>query len=246
MAAPPKPKAVESSATPVPVATISFEEDLKKTLALRENLKKANHFEVLGVDKKAEGGVIKAAYFKLARSFHPDMVNKDAPPELARAKADVFAMVGEANRILSDAKLRKEYELELEAGTSEKIDLQAILKGEECFRKGVINVKARKWPEALKLLDEAIAANADEPEFYAWRGYARFFTIADKKEASAASVPEIDKCLAKNPRVAAAYYFKGFIAKSLGDMNAAKNNFKKCVELDANHIDAQRELRMMK
>ncbi len=238
-----KPR-VESSPTPTP--TVNFDEELKKAVALRDQFKKSTHFEVLGLDKNADAGAVKAAYFKLARTYHPDMVAKEAPAELARVKADIFAIVGDANRVLSDAKLRKDYLLELEMGGADKLDMQAIMRGEELFRKGSINVKARKFAEGLKLIDEAIAANADEPEFYAWRGFARFFTIADKKAAGAAALPDIEKCLQKNPRVAAAWYFKGVVQKGLGDNSGAKTSFKKCVELDANHIDAQRELRMMK
>ena len=47
-------------------------------------------------------------------------------------------------------------------------------------------------------------------------------------------------------RMAAAYYFLGFVAKANGDLKVAKVNFQKCVQLDAKHIDAQRELRAMK
>ena len=46
--------------------------------------------------------------------------------------------------------------------------------------------------------------------------------------------------------MAATYYFLGFVAKTNGDDKAALTHFKKCVSLDPKHIDAQREVRMMK
>jgi lipoprotein NlpI len=49
-----------------------------------------------------------------------------------------------------------------------------------------------------------------------------------------------------NPAAAAVHYFLGFLAKSKGDQARAKAAFKKCVELDPRHIDAQRELRTTK
>ncbi len=212
---------------------------------LAEDLKKKTHFEVLGVDRTADAAAIKAAYFKLARSYHPDTIPADAPAGVAKAKADIFARIGDAHRVLADNFLRQEYQAELDAGgTGEKVDVAKILAGEELFQRGMILVKARKFPDAVKTLDEAIAANPTEPEYYAWRGYARFFGFADKKAAQGEVLKEIDKCIRENPRVAAAYYFKGFILKTNGDLKSARACFKDCVDRDPGHIDAQRELRM--
>ena len=57
---------------------------------------------------------------------------------------------------------------------------------------------------------------------------------------------DLNLCIAKNPNVAAVYYFMGFIAKANGDEKTALINFKKCVVLDPKHIDAQREVRILK
>jgi DnaJ-domain-containing protein 1 len=228
-------------------STVSPSVELKQLLDVLEAMKKQNHFEVLGLDRKSEPGVVKPAYFKLARSYHPDTVAPGSPEAVAAAKADIFARIGEAYRVLSDAALRAEYVADLDAGgTGEKVDIAMILAGEEFFQKGQLLVKARKFVDALKFLDDAIAANGDEPEYYAWRGWARFFGYSDKKKGQLEVLPDIERCIKANPRAAAAHYFKGFILKTNGDTNGAKACFKKCVESDPNHIDAQRELRMMK
>lgn len=210
-------------------------------------MKQQSFFEVLGLAKDADVNAVKVAYLKAARSYHPDTVPPGAPPELARVKADIFALIGEANRTLSDAKLREEYVAELAAGgTGSKVDVEKLFRAEERFQKGQILVKARKYADAVKMLDDAIIDNAEEPEFYAWRGYARFLGASDQKQVLPAVMRDLQHCTTKNPAVAAAWYFLGFVAKANGDLKAAKQHFQQTVKLDPKHIDAARELRTMK
>ncbi|MGV3621917.1 MAG: J domain-containing protein [Archangium sp.] len=236
------PRSSGSGLAPMPAP-----EDLKGLQALLETMKKQTFFEVLGIKKDGDASQVKMAYLKAARSFHPDTVPPDAPPEVAKAKADIFALISEANRTLSDPVLREDYTAELAAGGSgNKVDIEKILRAEDSFQKGTIMVKARKYPEALKMLESAIADNPDEGEFYAWRGYAKFLISTDRKAATPEVLRDINLCVSKNPNVANAYYFLGFVAKLNGDHKTALANFKKCVALDPKHIDASRELRTMK
>lgn len=221
--------------------------EIKVLVELAETMKKQTHFEALGVSKETDPAAVKTAYLKAARIYHPDTIPQGAPAAFAKAKGDIFARITEANRTLGDAKARAEYVAELAAGgTGEKVDITGIFAAEEHFQKGCILVKARKFADALKMLDDAIAANAEEGEYYAWRGYARFFLNPDKKIGHAEALKDIQACLKKNPNVASAHFFQGNMAKLLGDPATAKTHFQKCVQLDPKHIDAQRELRSMK
>jgi DnaJ-domain-containing protein 1 len=224
-----------------------YDTEIRQLQELFKTMKSQSHFEVFGLTPKADPGAIKVAYFKLAKVYHPDTVPPGAPEALAKAKAEIFARIGEANRTLVDDKMRAEYIAELEAGgTGEQVDVAQILAAEEMFQKGQILVKARKFPEAVKMLDEAIKANPEEGEFYSYRGYAKFFLSPDRKATYAEAMKDIAICLKKNPRCASVHYFQGMMSKLLGDNFGAKKHFEQTVRLDANHIDAQRELRMMK
>jgi tetratricopeptide (TPR) repeat protein len=234
----------KSSATSA--SAVSRVDDVKVLGEILQKMKSQNHFEVLEVPRSVDGATLKAAYLKLARQFHPDTVLPGTPESVAVAKASIFARIGDAHRTLGDVKLRGEYEAELNSGgTGEKIDVSKIFEAEEHFQKGVILVKARRFADGLKFLDSAIAANGEEPEYFAWRGFAKFFLSIDKKAAQKEVLADIDKCLNRNPRIAPAWYFKGFVSKAIGDLNQAKACFRKCVELDGNHIDANRELRAL-
>lgn len=64
---------------------------------------KRDYYEVLGVDKNADGAAIKKAYRKLAKKYHPDA----NPGEEAAAK---FKEASEAYAVLSDPEKRKQYD----------------------------------------------------------------------------------------------------------------------------------------
>jgi curved DNA-binding protein CbpA len=60
-----------------------------------------NHYDVLGIDRKANSSAIRTAFFQLARTWHPDRL----PADLADLKPVVtkaFAAMGEAHQTLSD------------------------------------------------------------------------------------------------------------------------------------------------
>jgi tetratricopeptide (TPR) repeat protein len=241
----PAPAAAPTAAAAPAAPSLSPEAELAELRARGEALKKQNHFEVLELTDKADAGAVKAAYFKLAKRFHPDTVAPNAPPELGKLKADIFAAIGEAYRTLGDDKSRAEYIENLKTGGGEQVDIAQILLAEETFQKACILVKARKFADAVKMLDEAIKGNPEEPEFFAWRGYAKFFSAPTPDKAPPDALKDIEHAIKKNERCAPAHFFLGQIAKRTGKTADAQKHFKKTVELQPDHIDAQRELRLL-
>lgn len=244
-AAPAAPRSAAPVAPAAAAAPANFEEELKELRAKAEEMKKQTLFEVLGLPQNTDAGAVKIAYFKMAKLYHPDTVQQNAPPEIGKLKADIFAKVGDAYRRLTDDKSRAEYIEELKSGgDGEGVDVQQILMAEELFQKGSIMVKAKKFADAVKMLDDAIKANPDEGEFYAWRGFAKFFATADKKVGKGEADKDLQLAIKKNDRCAQAYYFIGQIAKLSGDNATAFKNFQKTIELRPDHVDALREVRM--
>ncbi|RYZ36272.1 MAG: tetratricopeptide repeat protein [Myxococcaceae bacterium] len=234
------PAAAPAASTATPGA-----DELPTLRTLAAALKEQNHFQRLGLTEQTDGGAVKVAYFRMAKLYHPDTLPPGAPPELEKLKAEVFAYIGDAYRTLTDDKSRAAYLEELKSGGGgDGVNIQSILQAEELFQKSCILVKARKYPEAVKMLNEAIALNAEEPEFFVWRAYARFLASPDKKAAQPEAFRDIQAAIKKNERMAPAHYFLGVIAKLSGDVAGSLKHFKRTVELQPDHIDAMREVRM--
>jgi len=68
-----------------------------------------NYYLILGVHPNADLGRIKKAYRQRAKQHHPDVAEKDQ-------SSDKFIEVQEAYRVLSDAKRRRQYDRETNAG----------------------------------------------------------------------------------------------------------------------------------
>ena len=238
------PPRIAPMTQPAPPPSPGFAAELRALQARLERIRTQNHFQVLGIPETADSAAVKAAYFKLAKLFHPDTVPQEAPPQLAKAKAEIFAAVGEANRVLADDASRARYKEMLAKGGPADVDVQAVLQAEETFNKGTSLVRARRFAEAVKTFDDAIAANPREGEFYAWRGYARFFTIQDKKVAMVEALRDLNQSIRLNERCAPAHYFIGQLYKLTGDQATALKHFKRCVALDPQHVNAQREIRI--
>ncbi len=241
-----KPAAPPRPATPAPPAEpqLTPEQELPEVRARAAKLKDQTLFEVLGLTEKTDSSAVKAAYFKLAKQFHPDTVPGNAPAEYGKLKGEIFAKVGEAYRRLSDDASRAEYIEELKSGGAADIDVAQILQAEELFQKACILVKAKRFPDAVRMLDQAIGGNPQEGEFYAWRGFAKFFTFQDKQEGFKEAQKDLAQCVKMNERVAQAHYFCGALTKLMGDNAGAMKHFKRTLELRPDHVDAQREVRL--
>ncbi len=245
-APPPKTAVAPPKAAPAaPVAALTPEAELKELKARLEKLPNENFFQILGLPETADSAAVKTAYFALAKQYHPDTVKADSQSELRKLKGEMFTSISEAYSILSEDASRATYLSDLKSGNLDKVDVRAILGAEEKFQRACIVFKARRYAEALELIEECIAANPEEGEFYAWRGYARFILATDKRKGSAEAQRDLTESLKRNPRCGPAHYFSGMIAKASGDMKAAQRHFQNTVDLEPHHVDAQRELRLL-
>jgi tetratricopeptide (TPR) repeat protein len=214
--------------------------------ALHAKLKGADHFEVLGVKREAGAAQIKTAYFQLAKAYHPDAVPADAPADVRKLCADLFAKVSEAWSVLGDEGARAKYVEALASGGAAEVDVMAILQAENVFQEGTLLVKARRYAEALAKFDQAMALNPDEAEFGIWRAWCSFLLAPDKKKKLGASAVELEAALKRNPRCAQGYLFLGQMAKLAGDLALAEKQLRRGLGVAPEHGDLQRELKYLR
>jgi curved DNA-binding protein CbpA len=215
-------------------------------VALVARLAGADRFEVLGLDRTATAAQIKAAYFQAAKTYHPDAVAPDAPAEIRKLCADVFAKVSDAWSVLGSEESRAAYLAELASGGAPSVDVMAIFRAASAVQAGPPLVKARRYAEALARVDEAIALNAEEAEFSMWRAFCEFALAADRKRKLAESAAEVERALARNPRCAQGYLFLGQMAKIAGDVDLAERQLRRGLEVAPEHPELQRELKYLR
>ena len=115
------------------------------------------------------------------------------------------------------------------------------------FQKGEILIKANKFAEALAQFEEAIKLNSEEGEFFIYRGFARFCSVAKPSSSMTTHcINEIKNGLKmRNNNVPNGYVFLGRIYKTLEDKNTASRMYKKALSIQSNHVEATRELRLL-
>ena len=170
----------------------------------------------------------------------------DAPPDVKKLCADVFAKVSEAWSVLGDDGARAAYLEKLRTGGTAEVDVMSIFQAENVFQAGTMLVKARRYDEGLKKFEEAIKLNADEPEFGMWKAWCEFILAEDKKKKLTAASSAIEVGLKKNPRCAQGYLFLGQMAKLAGDLSLAEKQLKRGLQIAPEHADLQRELKYLR
>jgi hypothetical protein len=81
---------------------------------------RGSYYDVLGVSPTADEGEIRARYLLLMRRHHPDL----NPSPMAHSRA---TEIGEAFRVLSDAKLRSRHDAELTQQRKEAVSARAMV-----------------------------------------------------------------------------------------------------------------------
>jgi curved DNA-binding protein CbpA len=220
--------------------------DLASLQAAFAKMAEADHYEVLGVARNASGAQVKAAYFALAKAWHPDSAAQDDPPEAKKLRADLFARISEAWSVLGDEARRKQYFEDLQTGAMTPVDVGAILEAENVFQKATVLVKTRQYQAALAELEKAVQLNEDEPEFLVWRAWVQFLLAADRKRQFAIASEEIEGALKKLPRCLPAYLFLGQMAKINGELSLAERHLKRGLQVDPQDPDLVRELKYLR
>jgi curved DNA-binding protein CbpA len=206
----------------------------------------ADHFAVLGVKQEATGAQIKSAYFQLAKAYHPDAVPTDAPADVKKLCADLFARVSEAWSVLGDDAPRAAYLEKLRTGGTAEVDVGNIFRAESVFEAGTLLVKARKYDEAIRKFDDAMKLNPDEAEFGMWKAWCEFLLADDPRAKLGSAASAIEAGLRRNPRCAQGYLFLGQMAKLAGDAALAEKQLRRGLEVAPEHGELQRELKYLK
>ncbi|MEY2668011.1 MAG: hypothetical protein RJA59_649 [Pseudomonadota bacterium] len=243
---PGKPAAVARPSAPAKGAATAGP-TLEALQAAAQKLEKADHFQALGVGRDADGARIKAAYFQLARTYHPDAAREGEPPEARALRAEIFARVASAWAALETDAGRQAHLEELKSGGGAQVDIGRIYQAEQAFEKVGPLVAGRSYLEALARVNEAIALYAEEPEYHVWKAWLEFLVAPEPQRKAQRIHAErtIEAALQKSPKCAPGWLFLGRMAKITGDFGAAERAWKRGIE-QVQDPELERELRFLK
>lgn len=139
-------------------------------------------YQVLGVQPEANVRDIKAAYFTLAKRFHPDLFHKEAGSATHRRIHSAFTEIAHAYEILKDEKSREVYNFKNrdkiaasktekpkpKAPASEKENRAAL--AEESFAEGYNYLMDDEYEEAMPLLARAVHLEPNNARYRAFYG----------------------------------------------------------------------------
>jgi tetratricopeptide (TPR) repeat protein len=207
-------------------------------------LGRCTHFELLGISRDAGDAVIREAYFRLAKRFHPDAHHDVGLGDLRQELEAVFNELGEAYEVLRSPWLRARYERELAQGEvgapagapapTEIGDPEAAL-----ARAADSIARERHW-EALPLLEAALprveGAARQRARVLLAQIYARDPDWVKQAEELLLAVVE------QEPQHAEAHYYLGVIYRYQGLPSRALASFRKVVEITPDSADAWRNI----
>jgi len=80
-------------------------------------LDQVSYYRLLSIPATATEDQVRAAYYKLAASLHPDVHGVGVDPVYRKKLTAVFSRVAEAYKVLADSSLRARYDRELGEGS---------------------------------------------------------------------------------------------------------------------------------
>jgi tetratricopeptide (TPR) repeat protein len=219
-------------------------EALAELRRLQAALADENPFTRLGLPLTANYDEIDARFKELARLLHPDSLTRRGLGDHVDEAQAAFARLTEAYDQLKDATTREKYRKPSQT-REEEAEVRRVLEAEVCYQKGIIHFRRKEYTLAEQMFFEARQKNEDGSHIAMW-AWLRYLNpendrLAVRDEVKAA----LQKAIQLTPREADFYFYLGKVCLDMDQLASARQYFVKAVEIDAEHIEAARELRLI-
>jgi curved DNA-binding protein CbpA len=241
-AAPASPRAADAVPPPSHVS------ELRSAVTRRsEALNGQNYYEILGIDSNASTGAVQAAFFQLAKKWHPDRLSPELG-ELRDVAIRIFARMTEAHQVLSNDEQRREYERLLREGGASDDDqeeVKRVLRAANAFQKAEVFIRRGSLAEAESQAALAVENDPGQAEYVAL-----YADILSQKPELARSgnfqvlLKMVNEAKKKHPENARVLLYRARVLKRAGDLDGAYAEFRAVAQRDANNVEAAREVRI--
>lgn len=213
---------------------------------LSERLDSMDYFELLGVERDASGPIVQAAFFQLAKRWHPDRMSADLS-DLKDAAGRVFARMSEAHQVLSNDEKRREYVRRMNEthDPNEQELVQRVLRAATAFQKAEVLLRRGSLDEAEAQSQIAFENDPEQAE------YAAFYAdiVSQKRERTqqgqyADLVKMVNAARKREPQNLKVRIHRARVLRRSGDADGALREFRAVVEQDPSNVEAAREVRL--
>lgn len=244
------PAISEAPAVPSAPGTPNVEDSqrLEEIASLHQRLDTLDYYTLLNVPESADANAVQAAFFQLARKWHPDKLPPALSSELERVTR-IFARISEAHRVLSNPALRLEYDRRNQEGTDTDEDqakVQQVLRAATAFQKAEVAARRADWLQALKLAEQAHQDDPEQAEYLALFAFARVKGGAKDPADLEKSLAMLNAAVEQQPKNLRVKLYRAHVLKQAGKQAEAMRDFRAVVEAEPNNVEAQRELRLFK
>lgn len=227
-----------------------FRDDILRAFAA---MSKQNHYEFMGVPKNAPDAVVRGAYMRLAREYHPDRVAGGGlgADEGLRSKIDaLFKRLGDAHQHIGTADARAAYNREVEAlgsGGAQAADgkrQRRPIEAQNAFKMAEIFFKKKDFKQAEAHYRQALMFDGEDPKLLTGLAFCIWLNPDhDEKTRTEEARKRLTEVLQKYKHGDAAYKL-GLMMRKANDEAGAQRQFAIANRLDTHHVDAQREVRL--
>lgn len=184
----------------------------EEVLDLHARLDEITLYEVLGLEQNASRAEVKRAYVNAAKRLHPDALARLGLDDVKAEANALFARIGHAHSVLSDADERERYNAELAGDT--QADAERVAQAEALFRKGELMLRAGSFAESIAFLEPAAETCPEEADYRSALGWALFKKNPPETERA---VSELETALEAAPETAVHLLRLGMVLRGSGE-----------------------------
>ncbi len=238
---------LRSSAAP-PRATQTAPGQLEADLSQRvQRTLQQDLFSVLHLTPGAQRAAVLEAHGRLAEEWAESRFAQQ--PRRVRELANrLRERLDVAREVLADDDRRRSYEEKLAlrfagGGDDHTMTRMAVADGD--FQRAQQLVAARRYEEALPVLEQVVSRDPSEGEARALYGWVLFAACPDDARAQKQALEELRKALDLDSLSPLAPYYLGLIQRQLGQTADARRFFRLALERSPGHREAEQELRSL-
>ncbi|HKY33938.1 MAG TPA: DnaJ domain-containing protein, partial [Candidatus Polarisedimenticolia bacterium] len=215
-------------------------EQRKEREALLERCQAAgsqDHYATLGIDRTAGDDAVRHAYYKLARLYHPDRLQKPHLADMQRQLEGMFAAITEAYNALGHPAARAEYDRELagRAGKHRKdgaLDKPAAAR--DAFLRGRKAMETGDTFEAIRLFETAVENDPSRAEYFHHLGLCQGQNPRWRKRAEESLL----KAIQMNPGSVASYLELARVYRKGGLERRSMEMYQQALQWDPTNAEA--------